>query len=369
VISPQRWGAVFISKHHYAEELAKSGEQVYFVNPPSFGLMSKVRLSFVKHGQYSIGIIDYNIPFIIRRMHNRAPFVYEMYMQTFVVPRINKLCRNIKEAWIFNADFVHDVKKMKAEKHIVFYADMVHWNQWKKQLRKADLFVTVSEYIFKTCGDWCKRKLLINHGLAGEFTEVTDADNTITSETINAGYIGNLMIGDVLDMDAIEALIARFPGVHFHFIGPYEPATNNLGSNFTPRIISFIDTLKNASNVTLHGVAEKNELVKKINSMDVFIIAYSRTRDHNMASNSHKILEYLSTGKTIVSYPISFYKDQPGLIEFAEENIGSFVSLFGKVIGQLDLYNSEENSQRRKNYALQNTYSGNIHKIRKHLYQ
>ena len=34
LISPQAWGKMFVSKHHYAIELAKKGNTVYFLNPP-----------------------------------------------------------------------------------------------------------------------------------------------------------------------------------------------------------------------------------------------------------------------------------------------------------------------------------------------
>jgi hypothetical protein len=34
IISPQSWGNMFLAKHHYAIELAKHGNEVYFLNPP-----------------------------------------------------------------------------------------------------------------------------------------------------------------------------------------------------------------------------------------------------------------------------------------------------------------------------------------------
>ena len=34
LISPQSWGTMFLSKHHYAIELARRGNTVYFLNPP-----------------------------------------------------------------------------------------------------------------------------------------------------------------------------------------------------------------------------------------------------------------------------------------------------------------------------------------------
>jgi hypothetical protein len=35
VISPNNWGTMHISKHHYAIELARLGNSVYFLNPPN----------------------------------------------------------------------------------------------------------------------------------------------------------------------------------------------------------------------------------------------------------------------------------------------------------------------------------------------
>ncbi len=34
IISPQEWGKMLLSKHHYALELAKAGNIFYFLNPP-----------------------------------------------------------------------------------------------------------------------------------------------------------------------------------------------------------------------------------------------------------------------------------------------------------------------------------------------
>src|SRR4030081_3223301 len=41
LISPQGWGPMFLSKHHYAIELAKRGNTIYFLNPPGEGHDSK----------------------------------------------------------------------------------------------------------------------------------------------------------------------------------------------------------------------------------------------------------------------------------------------------------------------------------------
>ena len=42
IISPQPWYQLFVSKHHYAIELAKYGNTVYFLNPPDASLKERV---------------------------------------------------------------------------------------------------------------------------------------------------------------------------------------------------------------------------------------------------------------------------------------------------------------------------------------
>ena len=41
IISPQAWGKMFLSKHHYAIELAKRGNAVYFLNPPGENIIEQ----------------------------------------------------------------------------------------------------------------------------------------------------------------------------------------------------------------------------------------------------------------------------------------------------------------------------------------
>src|SRR5215467_4271003 len=45
ILSPQAWGNMHISKHHYAIALAKRGNKVYFLNPPGEGHRSSKKLS------------------------------------------------------------------------------------------------------------------------------------------------------------------------------------------------------------------------------------------------------------------------------------------------------------------------------------
>ena len=45
LISPQAWGKMFVAKHHYAVELSRSGNEVYFLNPPVYRKKNFLQLS------------------------------------------------------------------------------------------------------------------------------------------------------------------------------------------------------------------------------------------------------------------------------------------------------------------------------------
>ena len=49
LISPEPWGINRVSKHHYATELAKRGNNVYYLNPPTdkFNIKSEQKRLFI----------------------------------------------------------------------------------------------------------------------------------------------------------------------------------------------------------------------------------------------------------------------------------------------------------------------------------
>ena len=73
-------------------------------------------------------------------------------------------------------------------------------------------------------------------------------------------------------------------------------------------------------------------------------------------------MEYLSTGKVIISKAISMYENEDDLIAMADQQT-SIVELFGEVIKNIKFYNSEELQLRRKEFALSNTYKKQIQRI------
>ena len=84
-------------------------------------------------------------------------------------------------------------------------------------------------------------------------------------------------------------------------------------------------------------------------------------------ANPHKILEYLSTGKPVVSHYIDEYRDHRDIICMADDN-KALPGLFSLVSKNLRNYNSSELIDKRKNIAKDNTYSLQIDRIEKFLF-
>ena len=122
-------------------------------------------------------------------------------------------------------------------------------------------------------------------------------------------------------------------------------------------------------NVLLHGSVTADVLSSELHRMDAFLICYDIKKDQSGGTNYHKVMEYLSTGKVIISNNITTYKLYPELVQMVEErdNNRSLPALFKKVITELDQFNAPPLQERRIAFAADNTYSRQIERIEKKL--
>ena len=80
-------------------------------------------------------------------------------------------------------------------------------------------------------------------------------------------------------------------------------------------------------------------------------------------SNSHKILEYLSTGAPVVSHYVSSYKNSESLYMLPEINNSGYVQLFSKIIEKVKEGEPKEMIENRLRFAIENAYQKNVEKI------
>jgi hypothetical protein len=229
----------------------------------------------------------------------------------------------------------------------------------KETAKCANIVFVTSDKILERLQDVETPKFKINHGVAQHFfDECTDLFQQEEIPTrVKVGYIGNLLY-KYLDVEILGIIIDNNKDVLFTFIGPYEKS-NLHGGEYN---LKFIEYLKCSANVHILGPKPSNELPRYLNQFDLFLMCYSGDRDVAEMANPHKILEYLSTGKTVVSHYIDEYKDKKDLVEMVKHN-RLLPQKLNHVLHNLNYFNSPEKAQLRRQYALSNTYGKQIARI------
>jgi len=357
-----------LSKMHYAAELAAKGHTVYFVNPP--------RQSSNKENVYINDSIAIPHITIINTqpvkqgllLRHKFPGLYRQLTKSYV-KKIKKITGNsIDELWCFNPNMFTAPKQFKAKKTLLMLYDFYKGKHIEAACKNSDALISITHVAYDFYKRADKPSLLLSHGLAGSFAVIAEEklkkNNFIVQhgKKIKIGYTGNLLRHGMNTLLA-KKLIEKNPQVEFHFWGPDSLKENNVSglSEASQQHLDFLQFLKKSVSVVLHGVKAVNELAEEMQAMDAFIFLYSAKTDINAASNSHKILEYLSTGKAIISTFVSQYQYNTLLVMSKDE--ASFLATFEKVISSLPEYNAPELQKKRIAFALENTYHTQIERI------
>jgi hypothetical protein len=361
IISPQSWGEMFISKHHYAIELLKFGYRVYFINPPTeraiFGL-PKIKFQTTNH----VGVVVVNHSLIFSRyLKFHIPFLHNVliYIQRWML--LQKL-ENPDLIISFDLTNNFPLRGLKCKK-IFFAADEPRKKQNFCSANKADLIVSVSQHIIDLYDRLypVTKKMLINHGLSEDFLNIPN-DLSHKYNGINVGLSGNFLFNDI-DYPILIQIINENPAVFFHFFGNCS-IVSNIGADSNNENLSYLNKIKNYKNCVFHGVLGKNKLALELNAMDAFLICYKPEKGQSSGSNSHKILEFLSTGKIIFSSNFSFYNNSDLFVMNRDRADNStLVNLFNEGIINLEDHNDEQKRIGRIRYAVKNTYHRNLLKI------
>lgn len=357
LISPEPWGVNHISKHHYALALIKKGNTVYFLNPP--GMADKITEVAER-----LFVINYTLPL---RGANRFPYFIANLINKITAAKILKLAKTNFDCFFSFDPFRFQNPSVFGRKltKIYYAADLHHTPQERKLIANCQLIVSVSKSILARFEVYKKPLLFINHALSEIFAEkarerLSKEELSVKSSEIKCAYVGNLL-SRYIDYEILINITASNPNVKFYFIGPYKQ--NNLGGDEN-EFVSQIGRLQSLENVQLLGSKQPAEVCKIIHEMDMFLMTYNADEYPVEVSNSHKLMEYLSTGKTIVAnrtmtYESASHKD---LIIMSERN-HQLPKLFLETIEKLETYNSPLLLKKRINFALENTYSKQIEKL------
>lgn len=270
--------------------------------------------------------------------------------------------------WCFDFNLYTNLKIFNSKLNIYHPVDIIDNDLQIKPAKTADLIMSVSEKLLNPFNKFKNNILVVNHGLSEIFVKIATnkpklITNSKTEGVIKAGYVGNLL-NYTLDRNHILTIIENNPQVKFYFWGAYNLENNNLSLDFSISDEEFIQIMKKSNNVILNGAATPEKIANEIEPMDIFFISYKYPNGSYDRYNSHKILEYLSTGKVVVSSYLSYYEDKMDLIQMViSEDNESFPNLFNETINHLDFYNNIEKQLNRKLFAIENSYINQIKKI------
>jgi glycosyltransferase involved in cell wall biosynthesis len=227
----------------------------------------------------------------------------------------------------------------------------------------ADVLFSVTREIIEKYKDFQIPAEFINHGISEEFMG-NHFIRPAKGQPINVGLSGNFLRPD-LDRQIIIQIIRGNPECRFHFFGIYMAADSNIGSSEDAGTQAFIDRLQDFANVEFHGVLKTKELAAALNRMDALFICYDMQLDQSKGTNYHKVMEYLSTGKVIISNNITTYQAYPDLIRMngSRDDNKLLPALFRETITNLFHWNSDLFMSQRKSFANENTYRNQIERI------
>jgi hypothetical protein len=351
IISPECWGVNHLSKHHYALELAWYGSLVFFLEPPANKnelLVVSEKLKVVKYKRRFKGI-------------NRLPNWLRIPLMKIELSAVLKLIGvPIDIVWSFDPYRFQDLDLFKVGYRIFHSVDLLssRWDMYTAM--KADLVLTSNGIILDRYRDVNRPKYNIGHGLSRYFLEPEHlAPLQSFKRSLNRvaiGYCGNLLM-QYLDLKTFTHIILGNPELDFYLIGPYQES--NLSQSVSQEANEFINMLKKQDNCFLLGPKPPEVLYQYLVQMDILLICYQTQNYLNEVSDSHKTLEYLSTGKVVVSSHLLAYESKGHLIEMTNHN-NQLGVLLSKVAKNLDSFNSEENMDTRIGYARERSYGEKI---------
>lgn len=370
ILSPQSWGTMFVSKHHYAVGLARRGNRVYFLDPPEQGAADlKAPVDITPSGiSEDLFLVRHKLWFPYNLKFHAMP-LFHRGMRIQLKRILRAIGRPIDMVWSFDLGNLTPLYFFDKDVYKVFHpVDEPLRPIAIEAARGADMIFSVTREILEKYRDFPAPKHFVNHGVSDEFMARPYAEPSPIAhpagDALRVGLSGNLLRAD-LDRPTLLRIIQENHGVVFECWGSYSNNQSNIGSNADPATTRFIGELQAQPNVVLHGAVPVAQLAESMRRMDAFLICYDINKDQSKGTNYHKIMEFLSTGKVVISNNVTTYRDLPGLIEMTaeREHNKALPALFKQVIGDLTEYNSAQRRQARIAFALDNTYTGQLERI------
>lgn len=342
LVSPEPWEHQFVSKHHYAVHLAKRNNKVYFLGPPSskFKLeKSKIEnLLLLNYTGFPKGFRFY--PDVIQKIITKRIF---QKIENLIDQKLDVIW-SFDNSVFFNLDGIPD--RVCKISHIV---DLNQDFQLNKAAKTSDLCLAVIPKIESKLSLFNENTHVISHGLNEDaFTLIKNIPLPGINK-IKALYMGNLHM-PYIDWELCKKISDENLNVDFIFIG-------NLNGR-----LSHIDDVFSKKNVFHIHQINAEQIPSFLNSADILMNLYMEEYYSTFAS-PHKILEYLASGKAIISLTLQEYSNLDKDLIIISENEAVFRKKFKDLAKNLTYFNSKEICEKRKEIAFQQSYKNKILQI------
>lgn len=335
IISPQHWGKLRISKHHYASALAQSGYSVYFLNPiePSWTFSLKsIRASSTEYD--GVTVIDHR-PFVPYNFKFHWSWLFNLSMRLHVKWLMKQL-EDIDLIWSFDLTNTIPLTLFRHRAKVFFAADWPADNDAVWAAESCNLLISVAPEILDVYPQK-HNKLLVNHGVAECFIKASEKVRSSDLEEgrgkpLRIGVTGNLLRPDI-DRKTLLTIISNHPNCSFEFFGPTSIRESNIGGSREAKTRAFLQQLKKLKNTQLHGALSPQQLALEYCNIDAFLICYDPERDQSKATNYHKIAEFLTYGVPVISNYVSAYDfEGSGVLMVRKNENFNLPELFKKTI-------------------------------------
>jgi hypothetical protein len=370
ILSPQAWGKMFVSKHHYAIELAKRGNRIYFLNPPNQdGINATESIEIKPSGIHSdLFLIEHKLFFPYQLKFKFLP-VFQWLMQFHIKRLLKKIGKPIDIVWSFDLGHLYPFNFFDKNSYKIFHpVDEPLTVPAILAAKGADVVFSVTNEILSKYEQYNVPRYFINHGVTSDF--LTGVITEKINQPVLIGFSGNLLRNDI-DREVLLQIVEENQQCIFNFWGSYTTEQSNIGGIADDLTVQFINKLQAMRNAVLHGVVPSRELAESINRMDAFLICYDVLRDQSKGTNYHKVMEYLATGKVIISNNITTYNNRRDLVQMVVERDTNvkLPLLFSNIISNLAIHITKDLSLARREFASLNTYNNQIERIERLIYE
>ena len=170
------------------------------------------------------------------------------------------------------------------------------------------------------------------------------------------GYVGNI-VSQWIDYKLLLHLVTQNTDVEFEFIGPVKGS--NLGEYDIHPVIRQLQSMEHTH---FTGSLGPSDLAQALRRCDLFLMCYRGDEFPDRLSNSHKVLEYLSTGRVAVCNYTAQYDNGQQLLNMVTKN-SMLPDLFRQTIDQIEIHNSLERRTQRHLFAMSQTYLDQVARI------